>query len=178
MPKGTALWLIENTSLTFEQIADFCGIHILEVQTIADGDAAVSTFGFDPVAHSQVTMEDLERCAQDPKARLILVPHENLNTKRKGARYTPMALRQDKPDVIAWLLRNCPDLSFAQIALLVGSTKNTIQSIHDRTHWNSMNIKPRNPVVLGICTQMDLDEAMEKSRKTVSSSASSEEVEP
>lgn len=165
MPKATALWLIENTSLTFEQISAFCQLHILEIQAIADGEAAVSTFGFDPVTHGQITQSDIDRCTQDPSLRLTLVVHKDIQTKKKGARYTPMARRQDRPDAIAWLLKNFPELSHAQVGALVGTTKTTILAVHNRTHWNAQNIKPRNPVTLGICTQKDLDEALAKAYK-------------
>jgi hypothetical protein len=165
MPKATALWLIENTSLTFDQIADFCQLHSLEVQAIADGDASVSSFGFDPIAHGQVTQEDIAKCSADSTLRLTLIMHADIQAKKKGAKYTPMARRQDRPDAIAWLIKNCPELSMAQIAALVGTTKNTIQSVQEKSHWNAVNIKPRNPVTLGICTQKDLDSALEKGQK-------------
>ena len=166
MPKATALWLIENTTLTFEQIADFCELHILEIQAIADGDASVSAFGFDPIAHHQVSLEDVERCSNDPESRLKLILHKDIQDKKsKGARYTPMARRQDRPDAVSWLSKNHPELTIAQIAKLVGSTKTTVESIVHRTHWNSANIKPRHPVVLGICSQKDLDQALSVAAK-------------
>ena len=165
MPKATALWLVENTTLTFQQIADYCELHALEVQAIADGEASVSTFGFDPIAHGQVTHEDIERCCKDPAARLTLIRHESLQPKKKSAKYTPMARRQDRPDAIAWLLKHYPALSITRICALVGTTKTTIQSVATKSHWNASHIKPRNPVTLGICGQKELDEAVAKAYK-------------
>lgn len=161
MPKATAVWLIEKTALTFTQIAEFCGMHPLEVQAIADGEVAQGIVGYDPVANSQVTMEEIRRCEADPAARLKLLPPANpLPKKRGGARYTPVAKRNDRPDAIAFLLRNFPQLSEAQVIKLLGTTKETIQKVRERTHWNSANIKPRDPVILGLCTQADLNEAV------------------
>ncbi len=158
MPKATAVWLIDKTALTFEQIADFCGMHPLEVQAIADGEVAQGIVGYDPVANSQVTMEEIHRCEADPKLRLRLLPANTYAVKRqRGARYTPLAKRNDRPDGIAFLLRNYPQLSDAQVVKLLGTTKETIQKVRDRQHWNSANIKPRDPVILGLCTQTDLN---------------------
>ena len=158
MPKATAVWLIDKTGLTFEQIADFCGMHPLEVQAIADGEVAQGIVGYDPVANSQVTAEEIRRCEADPKARLRLMPTTiHVPKKQKGARYTPVAKRNDRPDAIAFLLRNYPHLSEAQIVKLLGTTKDTIQKVRDRHHWNSANIKPRDPVILGLCSQTDLN---------------------
>ncbi|MDW8443977.1 MAG: DUF1013 domain-containing protein [Acetobacteraceae bacterium] len=166
MPKATAVWLIENTSLTFEQIAAFCGMHPLEVQAIADGDSAVGIVGLDPIANGQLTREEIARCEKDPTARLELAPMTVVlpksKTKGKGGRYTPVAKRQDKPDAIAFLLRHHPLLSDAQICALLGTTKETVQKVRDKTHWNSANIKPRDPVLLGLCTQTDLNRAVEE----------------
>jgi len=165
MPKATAVWLVENTTLTFEQIADFCGMHALEVQAIADGEVAVGIVGLDPCANGQLPREEIAKGEQDPDYRLVgssapdLVRH-----KQKGARYTPVAKRQDKPDAIAWLLRHHPDLSDAQIGKLIGTTKDTIAKVRDRTHWNTTNIKPRNPVTLGLCTEADLEKAVALAR--------------
>jgi hypothetical protein len=167
MPKATAVWLVENTALTFEQIADFCGLHPLEVQAIADGEVANQMMGLDPVANGQTTAEELERCAADPEARLKLsetaIPPQF--HKHKGPRYTPIAKRQDKPDAIFYLLRNHPELSDAQISRLVGTTKPTINAVRDRTHWNSPNIKPRHPVGLELCTLEELDQAVTKATR-------------
>jgi uncharacterized protein len=166
MPKATAVWLVENTSLTFEQIADFCELHPLEIQAIADGEVANQMQGLDPVANGQTTMEEIARCQADPEARLKLsaqaIPQQMF--RHKGPRYTPIAKRQDKPDAIAFLLRNHPELSDTQISKLIGTTKPTIAAVRDRTHWNSPNIKPRHPVELGLCTVAELDAALSRAR--------------
>jgi hypothetical protein len=162
MPKATAVWLIEKTALTFEQIADFCGMHPLEVQAIADGEVAQGIVGYDPVANGQLTPGEITRCEGDTKLRLKLAPSSiPMPKKVKGARYTPVAKRNDRPDGIAFLLRNYPQLVDAQIAKLMGTTKDTIQKVRDRTHWNSPNIKPRDPVILGLCSQTDLHNMVE-----------------
>ena len=167
MPKATAVWLVENTSLTFDQIADFCGLHPLEVQAIADGEVAVQMLGLDPVANGQTTAAEIERCQADPDARLVLsesaIPPQYV--RHKGPRYTPIAKRQDKPDAVFYLLRNHPELSDAQICKLVGTTKPTINAVRDRTHWNSPNIKPRHPVSLGLCTLEELDHAVTRATR-------------
>src|SRR6476469_592201 len=165
MPKATAVWLVENTSLTFDQIADFCGLHPLEVQAIADGEVAVQMQGLDPVANGQTTTEEIERCQAEPEARLNLSPKAipPQLVRHKGPRYTPLAKRQDKPDAIMYLLRNHPELSDAQISKLIGTTKPTIAAVRDRTHWNSANTKPRHPVGLCLCTLQELDEAVARS---------------
>jgi len=164
MPKATAVWLVENTSLTFDQIADFCGLHPLEVQAIADGEVAIQMQGLDPVANGQTTAEEIERAQADPDARLKLseqaVPQQFV--KHKGPRYTPISKRQDKPDAIMYLLRSHPELSDGQISKLIGTTKPTIAAVRDRTHWNSPNIKPRHPVGLGLCTMEELDRAVSR----------------
>jgi uncharacterized protein len=166
MPKATAVWLVENTSLTFEQIADFCGLHQLEIQAIADGEVANQMQGLDPVANGQTTAEEIARCQADPEARLKLsaqaMPPQVV--KHKGPRYTPIAKRQDKPDAIAFLLKSHPELSDAQISKLIGTTKPTIAAVRDRTHWNSPNIKPRHPVGLGLCTLDELEDAVRRAR--------------
>jgi len=166
MPKATAVWLVENTSLTFEQIADFCELHPLEIQAIADGEVANQMQGLDPVANGQTTMEEIERCQADPQARLKLSPQAlpQQMFRHKGPRYTPIAKRQDKPDAIAFLLRNYPELLDAQISKLIGTTKPTIAAVRDRTHWNSPNIKPRHPVELGLCTMAELEEVLSRVR--------------
>jgi hypothetical protein len=167
MPKATAVWLIENTTLTFDQIADFCGLHPLEVQSIADGEVAVGMVGYDPIASGQLTREEIERCTADPSARLkmaeVNIPRPA--TRTKGPRYTPVARRQDRPDAIAWMLRNFAELGDGQIARLIGTTKPTISAVRDRTHWNSANIKPRDPVALGLCSREELTRAIEKARR-------------
>ena len=167
MPKAMAVWLVENTALTFEQIADFCGLHALEVQAIADGEVAAQMQGLDPVANGQLTVEEIKRCEQDPAARLELAKEalpEPL-VKHKGPRYTPISKRQDKPDAIAWLLKNHPELSDGQISKLVGTTKPTIAAVRERTHWNAPNIKPRHPVALGLCTLPELEAAVQRASK-------------
>ncbi len=166
MPKATAVWLVENTALTFQQIADFCGLHPLEVQAIADGEVANQMQGLDPVANGQTTAEELARCQADPEARLALSPQAAPPQlfRHKGPRYTPIAKRQDKPDAISYLLRSHPELSDAQISRLIGTTKPTIAAVRDRTHWNSPNIKPRHPVGLGLCTLDELDQAVARAR--------------
>jgi uncharacterized protein len=163
MPKATAVWLVENTSLTFEQIADFCGLHALEVKGIADGEVGAGIRGLDPVAGGQLSREELQRCQQDPKARLKLARPAAVDIKplrRKEPRYTPLSKRQDRPDAIAWLLRHHPELSDQQICKLLGTTKNTVNAVRDRTHWKSSEIRPRDPVLLGLCSQVDLDAAI------------------
>ena len=157
MPKATAVWLIEKTALTFTQIADFCGMHPLEIQAIADGEVAQGIVGYDPVANSQVTADNIKQCEADPNARLKLLATTLPAPKRlRGARYTPVAKRNDRPDGIAYLLRNYPHLTETQVGKLMGTTKETIQKVRDRSHWNSANIKPRDPVILGLCSQSDL----------------------
>ncbi|MCC7428575.1 MAG: DUF1013 domain-containing protein [Alphaproteobacteria bacterium] len=167
MPKATAVWLIENTALTFQQIADFTGMHALEVQAIADGDVAAGIVGLDPVANGQLTREEIARCETDPAAHLRLAKSDVPvpQTRTKGARYTPVSKRNDRPDGIAWLLRHVPELTDAQIAKLIGSTKDTIKKVRDRSHWNSANIKPRDPVLLGLCSQSDLNAAVVIARR-------------
>ncbi len=167
MPKATAVWLVENTGLTFDQIAEFCGLHALEVQAIADGEVAAQMQGLDPVANGQITTEEIKRCEQDPAARLQLSEQAQPVplVKHKGPRYTPIAKRQDKPDAIAWLVKNHPELSDGQISKLVGTTKPTIAAVRDRTHWNSPNIKPRHPVALGLCTLPELEAAVNRASK-------------
>jgi uncharacterized protein len=166
MPKATAVWLVENTSLTFDQIADFCELHPLEIQAIADGEVANQMQGLDPVANGQTTAEEIERCQVDPEARLKLsaqaLPPQVV--KHKGPRYTPISKRQDKPDAIAFLLKSHPELSEAQISKLIGTTKPTIAAVRDRTHWNSPNIKPRHPVEIGLCTFAELEQALSQAR--------------
>jgi len=161
MPKATAVWLVENTTLNFEQIAEFCGMHVLEVQGIADGEVASGIIGRDPITAKLLTREEIERCQKDENLRLHLIKRtsdyiESKRKKKKG-RYTPVARRQDKPDAIAWLLKHCPEIVDAQIVKLIGTTKNTINSIRNKSHWNLANIKPRDPVLLGLCTQTELD---------------------
>ncbi|HTT85577.1 MAG TPA: cell cycle transcriptional regulator TrcR [Rhizomicrobium sp.] len=165
MPKATAVWLVDNTSLTFEQIADFCGLHPLEVKGIADEDVAKGIKGQDPVASGQLTREQIEAAEKDPKLRLRMAPPKYkippVKTK-KAPRYTPVSKRQDKPDAVYWILRNHPELSDADIIKLIGTTKATIQKIRERSHWNAANIKAVDPVTLGLCSQLELDLAVER----------------
>lgn len=170
MPKATAVWLIENTGLTFEQIAHFCRLHELEVKGIADGDVAQGIKGLDPVASGQLTREEIEKGEADPSYRLKLSESNTgvpITKAKRGPRYTPVSRRQDRPDAIHWLLRYHPELSDAQIIKLVGTTKPTIQAIRDRTHWNASQIKPVDPVTLGLCSQLDLDLAVQKAARKV-----------
>jgi len=162
MPMATAVWLVDNTVLTFTQIAAFCELHELEVQGIADGTVGTHIVGQDPTTSGQVTQAELDRCQADPSARLVLSEYDVKAVPRtKGPRYTPVSKRQDKPDAIAWLVRNHPELSDLQISRLVGTTKPTIQAIRERSHWNISNIRPQDPVGLGLCKQLELDEAVQ-----------------
>ena len=169
MPKATAVWLVENTTLTFEQIGDFCGMHPLEVQGIADGEVAVGIIGQDPVACGQLVLEDIRHCENNAEARLQMTQDTEKflisKTKAKGGRYTPVSRRQDKPDAVAWFVKYHPSIPDAQIIKLIGTTKNTINAVRNRTHWNSTNLKPKDPVLLGLCTQTRLDEAIAKFSK-------------
>jgi hypothetical protein len=166
MPKATAVWLVENTALSFEQIAEFCSMHPLEVQGIADGEVAQGIIGMDPIAGGQLTRENIEACEKDPKKKLEMAKGavEYLQLKTKGTRYTPVARRRDKPDAIAWLIKNYPAIPDGTIIKLIGTTKSTIAAIRGRGHWNMTNIKPRDPVLLGLCTQIDLDKAIARLR--------------
>jgi hypothetical protein len=160
MPKATAVWLVDNTSLTFEQIADFCGLHPLEVKGIADGEVARDIRGADPIANGQLTREELDKAGANPAYRMKAHKSrhaELLKPIKKGPRYTPVSRRQDRPDAIAWFVRNHPEVSDAQVAKILGTTKSTIDQVRDRTHWNSANIKPVDPVTLGLVTQLELD---------------------
>ncbi|HTV69539.1 MAG TPA: DUF1013 domain-containing protein [Rhizobiaceae bacterium] len=159
MPKATAVWLVENTALSFDQIAQFCTLHPLEVSAIADGEAAQGIKGLDPIMTGQLTRDEIAKGEADTNYKLKLsdpkvrVPE----SKRKGPRYTPLSKRQDRPNAILWLVRNHPELKDAQISRLVGTTKSTIEQIRNRTHWNSSNLQPMDPVTLGLCSQIDLD---------------------
>lgn len=167
MPKATAVWLVDNTSLSFEQIAQFCSLHPLEVKAIADGDSAQGIKGLDPVSTGQLTRDEIEKAQKNPAHKLemakpkVVVP----DRAKKAPRYTPVSRRQDRPNAILWLTRNHPELRDAQIIKLVGTTKPTIQSIRDRSHWNSANLTPSDPVILGLCTQIALDAEVTKSAK-------------
>jgi hypothetical protein len=167
MPKATAVWLVDNTSLTFDQIATFCSLHPLEVKAIADGENAQGIKGMDPISTGQLTRSELERAQEDPKHKLKLAAAKVVvpTLKRKGPRYTPLSKRQDRPNAILWLVRNHPELKDSQIIRLVGTTKNTIEAIRERTHWNSANLQPMDPVTLGLCTQIALDGEVTKAAK-------------
>ena len=164
MAKATAVWLVDNTTLTFKQIADFTGMHELEIQGIADGDVATGVKGFDPIGHNQLTQEEIDRAEKDPlhKLRLKFNAAAQGEEKRRGPRYTPLSKRQDRPNSILWLVKFHPELTDGQISKLVGTTKPTIQSIRERTHWNIANMQPIDPVALGLCKQTELDKAVQK----------------
>src|SRR4051794_19105357 len=168
MPKATAVWLVENTALSFDQVADFCKLHPLEVKAIADGDSAQGIKGLDPVLTGQLSREEIEKAVADPARRLkLLDPKVRLPEakKKKGPRYTPVSRRQDRPNAILWLVRNHPELKDSQIMRLVGTTKSTIQAIRERTHWNASNLAPMDPVTLGLCSQIDLDLEVHRAAK-------------
>jgi hypothetical protein len=165
MPKATAVWLVDNTALTFEQIADFAGLHPLEVKGIADGEVARDIRGADPIANGQLSREELDKAQADADYRMKAQKSrhaELLKPKKGGPRYTPVSRRQDRPDAIAWFVRNHPEVADSQIAKLLGTTKATIDSVRDRTHWNSAGIKPVDPVTLGLVGQLELDDVVRK----------------
>ena len=165
MPKATAVWLIDNTALTFDQIALFCGLHPLEVKGIANGDVAQGIKGMDPISSGQLTRSEIERCQEDPTSELQIADSKRdipVGKPRKTTKYTPLSKRQERPEAIAWLVRNHAELRDSEISRLVGTTKPTIQSIRDRSHWNISNITPTDPVTLGLCTQIELDEVVAK----------------
>jgi uncharacterized protein len=168
MPKATAVWLVENTALSFDQIADFCKLHPLEVKAIADGDAAQGIKGLDPILTGQLTREEIKHAEADQDSRLKLAnPKVRLPEpkRKKGPRYTPVSRRQDRPNAILWLVRSHPELKDSQIMRLVGTTKSTIQAIRERTHWNAANLTPMDPVTLGLCSQIDLDLEVHRAAK-------------
>ena len=167
MPKATAVWLVDNTALSFEQIAQFCGLHPLEVKAIADGESAQGIKGMDPIITGQLSRDEIKKGEADQNHRLHLsepkvrVPE----SKRKAPRYTPLSKRQDRPNAILWLVRNHPELKDAQISRLVGTTKSTIEQIRERKHWNASNLVPMDPVTLGLCSQIDLDLEVNRASK-------------
>ena len=167
MPKATAVWLVDNTALSFEQIGALCSLHTLEVKSIADGDSAQGIKGLDPIQTGQLSRDDIKAAEADPDSRLkLLDPKVKVpELKKKGPRYTPVSRRQDRPNAIQWLVRNHPELKDSQVIRLVGTTKTTISAIRDRTHWNSANLQPLDPVTLGICSQIDLDLEVTKAAK-------------
>ena len=164
MAKATAVWLVDNTTISFKQIADFVGMHELEVQGVADGDVAAGVRGFDPIANNQLTQEEINAAQDNPQHKLELKdnPAASGEEKRRGPRYTPLSKRQDRPNSILWLVKFHPELSDGQIAKLIGTTKPTIQSVRERTHWNISNMQPIDPVALGLCKQSELDAIVQK----------------
>ena len=165
MPRATAVWLLDNTTLTFAQIAKFCGLHHLEVKGIADGDVAENMRGVDPIAGGMLSREEIAHGEENPDYELQLAKSKIAHIpqpKRKGSRYTPVIRRQDKPDAVAWFIRNHPEVTDAQIIKLIGTTKSTINNVRDKSHWNSQNIRPVDPVTLGLCSQIELDEVIAK----------------
>ena len=176
-PKATAVWLVDNTTLTFKQVADFTGFHELEVQGIADGDVAVGVKGFDPVANNQIDQEQIDLAEKSPMYRMKIKfnPAAHDEEKRRGPRYTPLSKRQDRPNAILWLVKFHPELADSQISKLVGTTKPTIQSIRERTHWNIQNMQPIDPVALGLCRQTELDAAVSKAAKATGTVMSDDE---
>ena len=182
MPKATAVWLVDNTSLTFDQIADFCELHPLEVKGIADGEVARDIRGADPIANGQLSRDELDAAEKSEKYRMKAQKSrhaELLKPVKKAPRYTPVSRRQDRPDAIAWFIRNHPEVADSQVARLLGTTKATIDQVRDRTHWNSTNIKPVDPVTLGLSTQMELDAIVRKAAdKKAKEAAKRGEVDP
>jgi len=178
MPKATAVWLVDKTTLTFEQIAAFCGLHELEVKGIADGEVAQGINGLDPIANGQLTQEEITRCENDPRGRLKMVKSDlpQPALRNKGPRYTPVSKRAEKPDAIAYLIKHHPELLDAQVARLLGTTKETIAKVRDRTHWNSSNIKPNNPVLLGLCKSADLEAALKRAQRRIERERKGEKV--
>lgn len=176
MPKATAVWLIDNTALTFAQIAGFCGLHELEVEGIANGEVAANIIGQNPITNKQLTREEIDRCEKDSSASLVLTESakqhiEAQQKKKTRGKYTPVARRQDKPDAIAWFLKHSPEVKDAQISKLIGTTKATINAVRGKTHWNSSNIRPKDPVLLGLCSQTDLDAVVTKAKEKAAKEA-------
>ena len=171
MPHATAAWLVDNSALTFEQIAEFCGLHILEIQAIADDTAATKLTGRDPIRAGELTHEEIEKGQGDPEYRLKMHKEPDPVRRTKGPRYTPVSKRQDKPDGINWIIRNHPEVSDGQIGKLIGTTRTTIGAIRDRSHWNMANIQPKDPVTLGLTSQRELDAAVIKAQKAAGTPA-------
>ena len=165
MPHATAAWLVDNSALSFEQIAIFCGLHILEIQAIADDTAATKLTGRDPIRAGELNHEEIERGQADPEYRLKMIKEPDPVRRTKGPRYTPVSKRQDKPDGINWIIRNHPEVTDGAIGKLIGTTRTTIAAIRDRTHWNMANIQPKDPVTLGLTSQRELDAAIAKAAK-------------
>ena len=169
MPKATAVWLVENTTLTFKQIAEFCNLHELEVKGIADGDVAKGIKAYNPILAGQLSRDEIENCSKDPSKKLTLLKKlDEIEVKeRKKPKYTPLSKRQDRPDAILWLCKNSPQLTDGQISKLVGSTKGTVSLIRNKSYWNMSNLKPRDPVILSLCTQDIFQKALEKADRRV-----------
>ncbi|HEV7694323.1 MAG TPA: cell cycle transcriptional regulator TrcR [Hyphomonadaceae bacterium] len=179
MPKATAVWLIDNTTLTFEQIAEFCELHPLEVKGIADGEVAENMRGADPVASGELTREEIAKGEKDKTYELKMPPLKHASVpepKKKGARFTPVSRRKDRPDAIAWFLRHHPEITDAQISRLIGTTKSTIESVRSRQHWNAPNLKPVDPVTLGLCSQIELDALVSKAASKKSNARDEKEA--
>ena len=168
MPQATAVWLVENTSLSFQQVGDFCGLHVLEVQGIADEEVATGIKGKNPIASGELTIDNIRECEKNDKKPLILIKSSNTvsSKKKKSPRYTPLSRRQDRPNAISWVLKFHPEMSDGQISKLIGTTKFTINQIRERTHWNIANVSPKDPVMLGLCKQNDLTSAISKARRS------------
>ena len=169
MPKATAVWLVENTTLTFKQIAEFCNLHELEIKGIADGDVAKGIKAYNPILAGQISRDEIESCSKDPQKKLSLIKKvDEIEVKqRKKPKYTPLSKRQDRPDAALWLLKNYPEFTDGQISKLVGSTKNTVSLIRKRSYWNFSNLKPRDPVILALCTQEVFQKSLEKAKRRV-----------
>ena len=170
MPKATAIWLVDNTSLSFRQIGDFCGMHELEIKGIADGEVGIGIKGLNPITSGQLTKDEIDRCTNNEGETLKIIENEiseKTEQSKKKKKYTPLSKRQDRPDAVYWLIRNHPELKDSQVARLVGSTKNTIDAIRKRTHWNMANIRPQDPIGLGLCRQIELDEALAKADRSI-----------
>jgi uncharacterized protein len=179
MPKATAVWLVEHTALTFEQVATFCGLHVLEVKGIADGDVAMGIQGRDPIIAGQLTVDEIARAEKDGTHVLEIAPLKvaispSSAKGKRGPRYTPVSRRHDRPNAVLWLIRNHPELKDSQLMRLVGTTKPTIAQIRDRSHWNSANLTPQDPVALGLCSQIDLDAEVRKGAKRADKNAGPE----
>ena len=170
MPKATAVWLVENTTLTFKQIANFCNLHELEIKGIADGDVAKGIKAYNPILAGQLTRDEIDACSKDPSRSLNLIKKDTeikIIKERKKPKYTPLSKRQDRPDAILWLCKNSPQLTDGQISKLVGSTKGTVSLIRNKSYWNMSNLKPRDPVILSLCTQDIFQKALEKADRRV-----------
>ena len=178
MPMATAVWLVENTTLTFKQIADFCKLHEVEIQGIADGEVAKGIKAYNPIISGQLSREEIENCSKDPTKKLSLIKRlDKVEVKeRKKPKYTPLSKRQDKPAAIAWLVKFHPDMTDGQISRLIGTTKNTIKAIRERTHWNINNLTPTDPVILGLCKQIELQKVLDKLPRKISNEAQVNEI--